>query len=136
MLNRSDVQSWSILSPIPQCCYHAPTRTHLVYWQGIAMIRVHAMILVQESWLQSWATPEMKVAAFNEFKRAYLLGGFGSVRWRMVDLTPDTYMMRLRKWILKNNSEFYADLIKNYSIKDAMTWFIENNEELITDDTL
>jgi hypothetical protein len=78
----------------------------------------------------------MKTAAFNEFKRAYLLGGFGPVRWQMADLNPDNYMFRLRKWILKNNEDLHEELVKNYDIKDAMLWFSENNEELITDETV
>jgi hypothetical protein len=134
MINRNDALSWSILSPTPQCYYHAPTCSHVVYWQGIAMTRVHAMMLIQQEWVQSWATPEMKVGSFKEFKRVYLTGGFGKVKWHTVDLGFENYMGQLRKMMIKNDVEFFNKITQQYTIQEAMMWFADKNRELITDD--
>ena len=136
MIDRNAAVAWSILSPTPQCYYHAPTRSHIVYWQGIAMTRVHAMMLIQENWLNSWATPEMKVGAFKEWKRVMLTGGFGQVNWHLRDQHPDYYISQLRKWIVGHNSELWNTLMRDYDIKDAMLWFADSKEELIIDETV
>lgn len=133
MIDRQDFRAWSILAPTPQCYYHADSRSHIVYWQGIVMTRVHAMMLVQEHWLMSWATPRMKIEAFKEFKRVYLTKGFGNVHWHITDdLNHDSYMIYLRRNIVKNNDELFEKLSSDYTIKDAMMWFSDKNEELIT----
>ena len=133
MLNRWDVYAWSLLNPKPICCWHEQSQSHIVYWQGMAMTRVHALFLVQEKWIQSYATPTMKIGAFNEFKRAYYAGGFGQVDWSrtLADTNPDDYLGRLRKWIVKNNEKLFVELQQQYSIQEAMLWFAD--EEVIVD---
>jgi hypothetical protein len=135
MINRADVIPWSLLNPAPLCYYHESTRSHVVYWQGVAMTRLHAMILVQEFWIQTFATPQMKMYAFNEFKRMYYTGGFGKVNWHNLnEMTQDNYMAALRKFIQRHDPERIPNLVKNYDIKEAMMWFSPNNEEIIVDD--
>ena len=97
MIDRSDAIAWSLLNPTPQCFYHRPTRSHIVYWKGVAMPRIYAMMIVQEKWLASYSTPEMKERAFKDFKRIYHTGGFGKVDWQVRHLNPQDYRMRLGK---------------------------------------
>lgn len=133
MLDRNSLYAWSILSPTPTYCIHEPTGAHIVYWQGVVMTRVHAMILVQENWVQSYATPTMKAGAYIEFKQYYRNGAFGPVTWSNVLETTDAneYLMRLRKYIRKHNPNLFEELVKQYSLKEAMLWFAR--AEMIAD---
>ena len=134
MLDRNSVYAWSILSPTPTYCIHETTGAHIVYWQGVVMTRVHALILVQENWVQSYATPTMKACAYTEFKQYYRNGAFGSVpSWGYIldNTNANDYLIRLRKYIRKNNANLFEELIKQYSLKEAMLWF--SRAEMITD---
>lgn len=137
MLDREDILSWSILTPVPQCVYHQLSDSHLVYWQGIAMTRLHAMMIIQEQWINSYPTPYMKQMAYKEFLRSYWAGAFGSVIWNLtlesID-TPDAYMTFLRKILVRKNKDLFENLKAQYSIKDAMLWFANSNLELLNND--
>jgi len=76
----------------------------------------------------------MKVGSFKEFKRVYLTGGFGKVKWHTVDLGFENYMGQLRKMMIKNDVEFFNKITQQYTIQEAMMWFADKNRELITDD--
>lgn len=124
MLDRQSVYAWSILCPTPIYCYDEATCSDIVYWQGIAMTRVYALMLVQEHWALSYATPTMKECAFKQFKQYYYSGAFGDVNWErtMNNIDHNDYLSRLRKWIVNNNPNLFIELTKNYSFKEAMMW--------------
>jgi hypothetical protein len=97
------------------------------------MVRVHAMMIVQEKWVQSWSSPTMQEGAFEQFKRAYFSGAFGDVDWKitMDNSGPNDYLSRLRKWLLKHDHKLFENLTKQYTLQEAMCWFTE--EETIQD---
>jgi len=124
MLDRQSVYAWSILSPTPIYCYDEETCSDIVYWQGIIMTRVYALMLIQENWAQSYSTPTMKDSAFKQFKQYYYSGAFGDVNWdrTIYNTDPTDYLSRLRKWVLKNNNNLFIELTQTYSFKEAMLW--------------
>ena len=132
---RDDLISWSLIAPTPQCYYHVKSRSHIVYWQGIAMTRSHAMMIVQEAWLSSYASPTMKEEAYNQLKRAYLLGAFGHVPWgyTIQHMDANTHLSQLRKWIKRQNPVLLGNLTRDHSIKTAMGWFTKDYETMIDD---
>ena len=132
MLDRQSVYAWSILSPTPIYCYDEATASDIVYWQGMVMTRVYALMLIQEWWAQSYATPTMKVCAFKQFKQYYNSGAFGNVKWQSMDNTdPTDHMTKMRKWILKQNANLFTELTQTYSFKEAMLWLAK--PEILSD---
>jgi hypothetical protein len=125
MHERAEQISWSLIAPTPQCFYHMPSRSHIVYWQGVGMTRNQAMMIVQSAWIQAYPTPAMKRAEFANFKRAYLLGAFGNTPWRVEHYTADTHLGNLYNWIKKQNPNLFQTLSRQYSIKEAMGWFLD-----------
>lgn len=134
---RNDIVAWSLLAPTPQCYYHTASDSNIVYWRGIAMAKTQAMIIVQEKWLQSYASPEMKKGAYNQFKQAYYLGAFGPVDWTYsltnTILDANSHLFKLRKWIQKQDPAGFIELTKNYDIKTAMSWFTKDYEQILND---
>jgi hypothetical protein len=137
IIMRSDIVAWSLLAPTPQCYYHSASDSNIVYWRGIAMAKTQAMIIVQEKWLQSYASPEMKKGAYNQFKQAYYLGAFGPVDWTYsltnTILDANSHLFKLRKWIKKQDPAGFIELTKNYDIKTAMSWFTKDYEQILND---
>jgi len=135
IIMRNELISWSILAPTPQCYYHKPSNSHIVYWQGVAMTRAHAMILVQELYLGAYATPLMKISAYNELKRVYHLGAFGHQNWEWAlrESNANDHLTRLRKWLQKHNPKLFTDLLNSYDIKTAMSWFTKDYEQVLDD---
>ena len=130
---RNEILSWSILAPTPQCYYHTASQQHIVYWQGIAMLRAHAMIIIQSNWLGAYPSPTMKTSVYDQFKKAYLLGAFGEVNWdfTLKSMDANTHITQLRKWVTKHNKELLKDLKEKYTIQEAMSWFCY--EEIINE---
>lgn len=135
-MTRDEVLSYSILSPAPVCCYVPSAAAHVVYWRGLFMTRAHAMILVQENWIGAWPTPEMKEGALRELRRVYKLGAFGTYQHRdtIDSISGHDYMTCLRKWILKQDAHLITGLMEYNTIQDAMSWFLEENVIVITDE--
>lgn len=133
---RNDIVAWSLLAPTPQCYYHTASDSNIVYWCGIAMAKTQAMIIVQEKWLQSYASPEMKKGAYNQFKQAYYLGAFGSVDWTysLIHIVDETsHLHKLKIWLEKQNPKIFDSLTEHYDIKTAMSWFTKDYEQTLDD---
>lgn len=126
--------TWSKLTPTPVCAYHVRSDAHLVYWNGVAMVRASALIITASVWGLSYPSPKMHASAYEEFKRACMLEAFGKVKWRSTELSDArSYHMRLTKWINKENSRFLKDLESGYSLREALEWFHSENETQIHD---
>ena len=93
------------------------------------------MMIVQEAWLSSYASPTMKEEAYNHLKLAYLLGAFGHVTWgyTIQHMDANTHLSQLRKWIKWRNPVLLGNLTRDYSIKTAMGWFTKDYETMIDD---
>lgn len=132
MNGRNEIIAWSLLAPTPQCYYHQHSDSHIVYWQGIAMAKTQALIIVHENWIRCYSTPSMKEGAFSQFKRAYLLGAFGDVNWNnILQVDSSQHLSLLRKWLNKHNPKLFETLVKDHDIKDAMRWFDKDYETVI-----
>lgn len=129
----SEILAWSLIAPTPQCCYHAASNSHIVYWKGVAMVKPQAMMLVHESWLSSYATPSMKLGAYNQLKRAYHLGAFGEVDWNytLKNLDANAHYIALKKWLYAQDPNLWKHLYSNHDIKTAMSWFTKDYETVI-----
>ena len=133
---RNDIVAWSLLAPTPQCYYHTASDSNIVYWRGIAMAKTQAMIIVQEKWLQLYASPKMKKGAYNQFKQAYYLGAFGSVEWTYSlthNVDENLHLRKLKIWLEKQDPAVFNGLTENYDIKTAMSWFTKDYEQILND---
>jgi hypothetical protein len=130
---RKEQLAWSLISPTPQCFFHIPSNSYIVYWQGVAMSKAQAMIIVQQQWLETYATPSMKEAAFFHFKTAYLLGAFGNVDWNysLMHFDGRQHITKLQQWLIKHDKNLFAKLTASYDIKTAMSWFTEDYQQIL-----
>ena len=124
--------TWSRLTPIPVTAYHPQSDSHIAYWNGIGMVRASALLIVNGAWGLSHATPKMRRAAYDEFRRAYKLGAFGDVRWGWDD-SPQGYSAGLVRWICKADARFLQDLAQQYTVQEALGWFRAELETAIDD---
>jgi hypothetical protein len=122
--------TWSRLSVTPVLAYHPRSHSHIAYWNGVGMTRSHALLLVNNQWQISYATPKMRELAYQEFLRAYDMGAFGSVDWRW-EKNSNAYLMGLVRWITKDDTQFFHRLHESYSVQAALRWFSPENESII-----
>lgn len=73
--------SWSLIDPRPVVFYDEKTATDLCVWNGIYMGRNEALIIASSKFMNLYATPGMKLKAYQEFKRAYLGNAFEHSKW-------------------------------------------------------
>jgi hypothetical protein len=76
-INKSKMESWSILTPTPVFYYNEEIDEQLVVWNGIHMIPEHALMVASSLLWKIAPTPEMKQVADTKFRKIYYLNGFG-----------------------------------------------------------
>ena len=136
MTTHETLSTWSRLSLTPACAYHPRSDSHLVYWQGIAMVRASALLCMSMIWNAQHPSPKMKQMAYQEMVRAYRLGAFGDVNWDAYlrydnDGDPaGRYLSYLSKWLRKRDANVFAELRESYSVQEALAWFSPENEQV------
>ena len=116
--NQRHQAMWSKLGPVPSMHYHPHSASHIVYWNGVGMVRSTALMLVGARWNFMWPTPKMKTKSYEEFVNAYRLGAFGNVNWDDV-IRADPHPIH--------------ELVKQYTVQEALSWFKTANESVIED---
>lgn len=132
-MQRDDAKAWSMIDPRPGFYYHPRSDTHLCYWQGVAMVRSHALMIVAGAWEMMYLNDRMRNAAYDEFKRACRLGAFGNVDWLSYSEGAYGYHARLVRWLTKRNPNLLTQLRDDYTIKHALEWFRSDNEQVLDD---
>ncbi len=126
--------TWSKLSPVPTMHYHPQSASHIVYWNGVGMVRSTALILLGSWWGVMWPTPKMQEKSYDEFIKAYRLGAFGDVMWNeVIPSNPKKYFALITKWVTANPETMPYLLKEQYSFQEALAWFKTSNETVIED---
>lgn len=134
MSNQRHQAAWSKLSPVPTMHYHPPSASHIVYWNGVGMVRSTALILLGTWWGVMWPTPKMRDKSYEEFIKAYRLGAFGDVEWdNIIPRDPKQYYALITKWINKHQDQPPHQLKEQYTFQEALAWFKTDNETVIDD---
>lgn len=125
---RQEQLSWSILDPKPNFYIHVPSNSHICYWQGIAMTRNQALMILLCQWNQAWPSPDVKKVEWANFRRAYAMGAFGGVHWRLEDFNETSHFNRLIAWVQRDNSNLLTQLGESYSFQQALEWLLDEAE--------
>ena len=132
--NQRHQATWSKLSPVPSLHYHPHSASHIVYWNGVGMTRSTALMLVGAWWNFMWPTPKMKTKSYEEFVNAYRLGAFGNVNWDdIIKADPQQYFPQITKFVAKSTDQPVYELVKQYTVQEALSWFKTANESVIED---
>lgn len=127
VLLHDELLSWSLIAPTPQFYHHNSTNQHIAYWKGTAMMRCQALMLIQTHWINAWPSPNQLQMAFFQMKKAYLLGSFGNAKWNFENFDYRTHYSYINKKVLLANAELSPKLIDRYSIKEAMSWILDEH---------
>ena len=73
-------QSWSLLDPKPVLLFVEQSNEYICYWNGIAMTHTMALNMSLEPF-GIFATPEMKTAMEQDYRRVYYANGFDTRAW-------------------------------------------------------
>ena len=73
-------QSWSLLDPKPVLLFVEQSNEYICYWNGIVMTHTMALNIALEPF-GIFATPEMKTAMEQDYRRIYYAGGFNTRAW-------------------------------------------------------
>ena len=127
--------TWSRLSTTPAVAYHPRSHSTIVYWCGVGMVRESALIVASSQWGMMWPSPKMKHVAYTEFLRAYRLCAFGDANWDSYvnNRSYEDYHSYLVKWMTRDNKELMTELVGDYTVQQALSWFGSNNTQVIDD---
>ncbi len=91
-------QSWSLIDPKPVLLYLSNVDEYIVYWNGMVMPHTMAMNIALE-YYGIYATPEMKTAMEQNYKKIYYANGFKTRAWdlRVAEAPLYPYMKRILK---------------------------------------
>ncbi len=91
-------QSWSLIDPKPVLLYLSNVDEYIVYWNGMVMPHTMAMNIALE-YYGIYATPEMKTAMEQNYKKIYYSNGFGTRAWdlRVAESPLYPYIKRIMK---------------------------------------
>lgn len=122
---RSEV-AWTYIDPKPVFLYDPKYNIHLAFWNGISMTRSYALMIYGEIWCNMYSTESQKIAAFEEYNRAYRAGAFGTRAWDNVvqDQGYTGMHKHLMHLLTKKNPKFLVDLKSKYSPQEALNWFL------------
>ena len=111
--------SWSLLDPKPVLLYIPNNDEYICYWNGIAMTHTMALNMALEPF-GIFATPEMKTAMENDYRRIYYSNGFDTRAWDFkVSGSPIyPYVKRLMAEHIKKNI-----IEKPRDIAEVLGWF-------------
>lgn len=109
--------SWSMLDPKPVLLYLNNVDEYIVYWNGIAMTHSIALCMTMEHF-GIWATPEMKTAMEQDYRRVYYANGFATRAWdlKVADSSVYPYLKRIMM-------EHVKKTIEGKEAKEVLEWF-------------
>ena len=124
--------SWSMLDSRPVFARDERFDAHICFWNGIMMTRTYALIIVGSNWNNVFPTMSVKRAAWAEFVKLYGLGVFRDKDWDgyFDSARFDQHHLFLEKQINSENTQFLKSLKTKYSSKEALSWFM-NSRELV-----
>ena len=71
---------------------------------------------------------------YEEFVNAYRLGAFGDVNWDdIIKADPQQYFPQITKFVAKSTDHPIHELVKQYTVQEALSWFKTANESVIED---
>lgn len=120
--------AWSHLTPVPVCIYDEKTDITLCFWNGTALTKRLALIIVGEIWMNVRASLPQVEEAVTELYRAMASNAY---LHDYTDFTPDEIRNVIPSFIyeIKNDDEkFFDKLCDTYSAKDAIMWFHDGND--------
>lgn len=122
--------AWSYLDPRPICLYDPKYNAHLVYWNGVALTRTYALIIIETVWMNIYPTDHQRQVAWNEYQRIYRSGGFQTRSWDKIIDNQDYYQFyrKFIQYICAKNTKFFSNLKEQYDAKTALSWFLPGKE--------
>ena len=121
--------SWSLLDPKPVLLYIPSNDEYICYWNGIAMTHIMALNMALEPF-GIYATPEMKTAMEQSYRRIYYSGGFDTRAWdfKVSESPIYPYVKRLMSEHLKKViNEAQRD------ISEVLGWFDYSRARTLND---
>ncbi len=91
-------QSWSLIDPKPVLLYLKHLDEYIVYWNGVVMPHTMALNISMECF-GIYATPEMKTAMEQNYRKIYYSNGFATRAWdlKVAESPLYPYMKRVMK---------------------------------------
>lgn len=125
-------QAWSLIDKKPVSVYSTKYDAHLVYWNGIAMTRTYALLIISTEWMKMYHTASVKEAAWKEYNRLYRLGAFGHYDWdaTISRVSFHSFIGYLTNQITKNDT-MIDELLLLYTPQDALMWLDPVSERKI-----
>lgn len=92
-------QTWSLLDPKPVLLYVSKCDEYIVYWNGVAITHKMALCMAMEYASGIYATPEMKTALEEDYKKLYYSGAFNTRAWdlKVAESPVFPYLKRIMK---------------------------------------
>ena len=122
--------SWSCISDRPVFLYDPHYDIHLCYWNGVAMTRSHALIIIGLIFFGIYPAKSQREEAWHEFNRAYSSGAFATRVWDdlLHDMEEYTFHSRLINWITRSNSKFFSEMKDRYTPQEVLAWCTSDKE--------
>lgn len=134
---RSEI-SWSYISDRPVFVYDTHYDAHLCYWNGVAMTRAYALIIIGSAFFGIFPSASQRAAAWKDYLRVYKSGAFATREWDDIVHGNNynfeyNFHQRLMNWITKSNSKFFVELRNKYTPQQALSW-LKSSSELVAND--
>ena len=113
----------SFVSDQPYAYHHLPSNTHIVFWLGLGMTRAQAMMMIANWKELSFIKESTILAAYEEFKMAYIHRAFGDVDWRYrLDLGAGPHYHWLSHKVNRKLSEFdfNNNFVKRHTLEQCL----------------
>jgi len=112
-------QSWSLLDPRPVLLYIDHVDEYIVYWNGIATTHLMALNFALEQY-GVYATPEMKTAMEENYRKIYYANGFETRAWDLKVAGSSIYPYTKR--LLQDHCKKVIDE-QGRDISEVLEWF-------------
>ena len=109
--------SWSLLDPKPVLLYLRNLDEYIVYWNGVVMPHTMALAMAMES-IQIYATPEMKLAMEETYRRIYYANGFETRAWDNKAGEGNVY-----SYLKRIMGPHINKTLEGKDFKDVLGWF-------------
>lgn len=128
---------WSKLSPTPIVSYDQHTDSYLCCWNGVVMTRTYALLITSIVWFECYSTETVKMAAYNEYLKAYKSNAFQTKEWDIILQNNNHHNMvsYLTSLIVMDDREFLKNLKIQYTPQQALNWFNPSNIAHFEEDT-
>ena len=111
--------SWSLLDPRPVLLYLDHLDEYIVYWNGIATTHLMALNFSME-YYGMYATPEMKTAMEQNYRKIYYANGFQTRAWDLKVAESPVYPYTKR--LLQEHCKKLID-DQSRDIEEVLGWF-------------